>query len=179
MPPARAVEARVSALAAAMRAGGARVGLGELLSAHRALAAVDPCSREDAFFALRAALCSTRAELDVFAEAFAVVFADREPPENPLEALGEIQRAALPRIAVPEAGVEVPQDVEVPLPAAYSSEELLHEKDFAEYTDAERAEARRLLARIAARTPRRLSRRTRPTRRRRDMHDLRATVRAS
>src|SRR3954451_21261633 len=179
MPPARAGEARVSALAVAMRARGARVGLGELLAAHRALAAVDPASREDAFFALRAALCSARAELDVFAEAFAVVFADSEPPENPLEALGEIQRAALPRIAVPEAGVEVPQEIEAPLPAAYSSEELLHEKDFAEYTDAERAEARRLLGRIAARSPRRLSRRTRPTRRRRDVHDLRATVRAS
>ena len=65
------------------------------------------------------------------------------------------------------------------MPAAWSEEELLREKDFAEYSDAERALARRLLARLARRTPQRLSRRTRATRRRRDVHDLRATVRAS
>ena len=38
-----------------MRAAGAHVGLGELLAAHRALAAVDAASREDAYLALRAA----------------------------------------------------------------------------------------------------------------------------
>jgi hypothetical protein len=35
----------VSALAAYLRAAGAAVGVGELLAAHRALAAVDPASR--------------------------------------------------------------------------------------------------------------------------------------
>jgi uncharacterized protein with von Willebrand factor type A (vWA) domain len=178
--PAAAIGARLSELGAVMRAGGARVGVGELLAAHRALAAVDPTSREDAYFALRAALCSTRAELAVFADAFALVFAapDRDH-EDPLAELGTIERAALPRIGIPQAEVEVPQDVEVPLPAAYSDEELLREKDFADYTDAERAEARALLRRVAARAPRRLSRRSHPTRRRREEHDLRATVRAS
>jgi uncharacterized protein with von Willebrand factor type A (vWA) domain len=177
---AAAVSARLSELAAVMRAGGARVGVGELLAAHRALAAVDPASREDAYFALRAALCSTRAELSVFADAFAVVFA---PPgqdhEDPLEQLGSIEKAALPRVGIAQAEAEVPQDLELPVPAAYSDEELLREKDFAQYTDAERALARTLLARIARRAPQRMSRRTRPTRRRRDEHDLRATVRAS
>jgi uncharacterized protein len=177
---ATAIGARLSELAALMRAGGARVGVGELLAAHRALAAVDPTSREDAYFALRAALCSTRAELAIFADAFALVFAAPDDgAEDPLAELGRIERAALPRIGIPQAGAEVPQDVEVPLPAAYSDEELLREKDFASYTDAERALARALLQRIAARSPQRLSRRSRPTRRRRDTHDLRATVRAS
>ena len=42
-----------------MRAGGAAVGVGELLAAHRALAAVDSASpRATRYFALRAALCS-------------------------------------------------------------------------------------------------------------------------
>ena len=178
--PAAALSERLSALAAAMRAGGARVGMGELLAAHRALAAVDPSSREDAFFALRAALCSTRAELALFAEAFAAVFAiEPADVEDPLHQLGEIERAAMPRVGVPQAGVEVPEEIDVPLPSAYSDEELLREKDFGAYTDAERALARRLLARIAARSPRRLSRRTRQTARRREVHDLRATVRAS
>ena len=175
------VQERVSALAAVMRAGGARVGVGELLAAHRALEAVDASDRIDAYFALRTTLCSTRAELLLFAEAFAAIFAST-PQENPLEALGEIEKAALPRVGIPQASpleVERPDLDGDPLPAAYSDEELLREKDFASYTDAERAQARRLLARIAARAPQRLSRRTRPTRRRRDTHDLRATVRAS
>jgi uncharacterized protein len=134
----------------------------------------------DAYFALRTTLCSTRAELLLFAQAFAAVFA-AAPQEDPLAALGEIEKAALPRTGVPQpsaAGLEPDPDAD-PVPAAYSDEELLREKDFASYTDVERAQARRLLARIAARAPQRLSRRTRPTRRRRDTHDLRATVRAS
>ena len=86
----------------------------------------------------------------------------------------------MPRIGVPTAPADIPAEIEdVPLPSAYSDEELLRDKDFASYTDAERAEARRLLARIAARSPRRASRRTRPAHRRREVHDLRATVRAS
>jgi uncharacterized protein with von Willebrand factor type A (vWA) domain len=176
----RAVEERISALAALMRAGGARVGVGELIAAHRALAAVDPTDRADAYFALRTTLCSTRAELVLFREAFAAVFASRER-ENPLEALGEIEKAAMPRVGVPQTGAAPlePDPDGTPVPAAYSDEELLREKDFASYTDSERRQARLLLARIAARAPQRLSRRTRPTRRRREAHDLRATVRAS
>ncbi|MGH2970223.1 MAG: vWA domain-containing protein, partial [Solirubrobacteraceae bacterium] len=173
-------EPRLSELAAVMRGSGARIGVGELLAAHRALAAVDPTSREDVYFALRAALCSTRAELDLFAQAFAAVFATHpDERENPLHELGEIQRAALPRVGVPLEAAGPPEAIDVPAPAAYSEQELLRVKDFGEYTDAERAVARRLLGRIAARAPQRLSRRTRPTRRRREAHDLRATVRAS
>ena len=58
-----------------MRAAGAHVGLGELLAAHRALAAVDAASREDAYLALQAAMCSSRSDLAVFAAAFDAVFA--------------------------------------------------------------------------------------------------------
>jgi uncharacterized protein len=178
-PSARALTERISALAAHLRAAGAAVGVGELLAAHRALSAVDSTSRSEAYFALRAALCSSRADFDLFAEAFAVVFAPAEVPDDPFEALGKIEKAALPRAGVP---MEQETDAvleELPLPAAWSEEELLREKDFAEYSDAERAQARILLARLARRTPQRLSRRTRATRRRRDVHDLRATVRAS
>jgi uncharacterized protein with von Willebrand factor type A (vWA) domain len=178
-PAAPPVTARLSALAAYLRAGGAAAGVGELVAAHRALAAVDPASRGEAYFALRAALCSSRADYDLFAEAFAVIFAPAGEPENPLEALGNIERAALPRIGVPMENDASPALEELPVPAAWSEEELLRDKDFAEYTDAERALARTLLARLARRTPQRLSRRTRATRRRRDVHDLRATVRAS
>jgi len=174
-----AVTARVSSLAAYMRAGGAPVGVGELLAAHRALAAVDATSRREAFFALRAALCSSRADFDLFAEAFAVVFAPEQSLDDPFAALGKIEKAVLPRVGVPMEPDAEPVLQDVPVPAAWSDEELLREKDFAEYSDAERAAARALLVRLARRTPQRISRRTRPTRRRRDVHDLRATVRAS
>lgn len=163
-----------------MRGGGARVGVGDLLAAHRALEAVDTSSREEAYFALRAALCSSHADLGLFAEAFAAVFAgDPEEHRDPFEELGEVARLALPRVSVPDETREPAELDVVPVPAAWSEEELLHDKDFATYTDAERAAARRLLARLARRGPQRLSRRSRPTRRRRDVHDLRATVRAS
>jgi uncharacterized protein with von Willebrand factor type A (vWA) domain len=175
------VTERLSELAARMRAGGARVGMGELLGAHRALAAVDPVSRTDSYFALRAALCSSRAEQAVFAQAFAETFAGPGiPPElDPMLELGLIQKPAPPRVGVPALGDEAEQEGVEPVPAAWSEEEMLREKDFAAYSDAERALARRLLAQIARRGPTRVSRRTRPTRRRREVHDLRATVRAS
>ena len=169
---------QVARLAAVMRASGARVGLGEVLAAERALAAVDASNRTEVFFALRAALCSTRAELNGFAAAFTVIFGAEHAPD-PLDDLGEIAKQALPRVAVPPQGDEAPAADLTPAPAAWSEEELLREKDFAAYTDAERAMARRLLQRIALRGPQRRSRRTVPTKRRRDEHDLRATVRAS
>ena len=133
-----------------MRAHGARVGLGELLAAQRALAAVDASSRAESYFALRAALCSTRAEMVAFASAFTAVFGAEEA-HNPLDDLGEIAKQAMPRVAVPPQGDEAPATELTPAPAAWSEEELLREKDFAAYTDAERAIARRLLARIALR----------------------------
>jgi uncharacterized protein with von Willebrand factor type A (vWA) domain len=174
-----AVTDRISSLAAYLRASGAAVGVGEVLAGHRALAAIDPTSRREAFFALRAALCSSRADFDLFAEAFAIVFAPAELPEDPFAALGTIEKEALPRMGIPAEQEASAILEDVPVPAAWSDEELLREKDFAEYTDAERAQARALLVRLARRTPQRLSRRTKGTRRRRDVHDLRATVRAS
>jgi uncharacterized protein len=174
------VSGSLSRLAGLMRAGGARVGVGELLQAHRALALVDASDRAEAFFALRAALCSSHADMAIFAEAFSIAFAapEEEESENPLEALGEIERMAMPRFGVP--GLQDAPELEIaPVPAAWSDEELLRERDFALYTDSERAQARRLLAQLARRGPRRISRRTRPTRRRREVHDLRATVRLS
>jgi uncharacterized protein with von Willebrand factor type A (vWA) domain len=66
------------------------------------------------------------------------------------------------------------------VPAAWSDVELLREKDFAQYSEAEMAVARELIARLARRGPTRISRRTRPARRRSGHEpDLRRIVRAS
>jgi uncharacterized protein with von Willebrand factor type A (vWA) domain len=177
-PLAAHLSARVSAVAEGLRAHGARVGMGELLAAQRALAAVDPADRTQVFYALRTALCSTRAELTAFAAVFTAVFGAGEE-RDALDELGEIAKQSLPRVGLPPQGDEAPATELTPAPAAWSEEELLREKDFAAYTDAERAAARRLLARIALRGPMRRSRRTVPTTRRRETQDLRATIRAS
>jgi uncharacterized protein with von Willebrand factor type A (vWA) domain len=171
---------RVGELAAAVREQDVRVGVGELLSAIRGLEVVDAASREDARLALRAVLCSQRSDLARFDTAFAAVFGDgRLPAHDPLSDLGSIERAALPKMGVPDpAGSPAPGGAE-PVPAAWSDMELLHEKDFARFTEAESALARELIVRLARRHPTRLSRRTRPSRRRAHAPDLRHTVHAS
>jgi hypothetical protein len=171
-----------------MRAGGARVGIGELLSAHRALAAIDPSNRETTYFALRAALCSRHDDIAPFDAAFAEWFSTPTPAraEAP-EKLDEVASLALPRVNVPAAEAPrlapVEEDEEL-VPAAWSDAELLQEKDFAAYTDAERRAARAVMRRLARAGPTRPSRRTRPARRRgapphAARPDLRRTMRSS
>jgi uncharacterized protein with von Willebrand factor type A (vWA) domain len=182
-----AVTARLALLVASMRAGGAKLGIGDLITAHRALAAADPSSREDSFLALRAALCKRHADLEVFVAAFDATFgATRAEPEHPAADFPDALTLVLPRVGVPPArGAHgPPPDTEAPVPSAWSAVELLRTRDFAELSDAERALAARLVRRIALRGPTRKSRRTRPARRR-GAHppgarpDVRRTVRAS
>jgi len=172
----------LAALTAAPRSEGARVGVGELLSAHRALAAVDCSSRDEARLALRVALCSDHADLERFERAFLTAFGagGAGRADDPLEELGAIERAALPRAGLPGAAPGASDDREpVPVPAAWSEVELLRSKDFAHYSATEMAVARELIAALARRGPTRLSRRTRPARRRGTAPDIRRTVRAS
>jgi uncharacterized protein with von Willebrand factor type A (vWA) domain len=159
---------------------GGRAGVGELVASVRALAAVDCALREDARLALRAVLCSTRSDIERFELAFSAVFGDGGlQSANPLHDLGEIERAALPRVAVPGSGQSgIPRQGEV-VPAAWSQVELLAQKDFAQYSEEEVALARELIARLARRGPMRVSRRTRVARRRSHAPDLRRIVRAS
>lgn len=170
----------MSLLASRMRDAGARVGVGDVLTAHRALAAVDASSRTDAYFALRTALCASRKDLAAFDAAWVATFvSDRFDPSRPLDDLMRAAAPVLPRTAMPTE-TRTPVGVEdEPVPASFSTEELLLEKDFALYTAAERIAARALLTRLAKRGPQRLSRRTRATRRRRDVHDPRATLRGA
>jgi len=173
----------LGSLGAALRARGVRIGVGELLLAHRALATVDATSRRDVRMGLRAVCCSGREDLEAFDAAFAEVFGTEPKPVDPLSELGEVVREVLPRVAAPPPpGAPPPQQVPSelePVPAAWSEIELLREKDFGAYTDRELALARVLLERLARRGPTRRSRRTRPTLRRGHLPDLRRTVRAS
>jgi uncharacterized protein len=185
------VTGRLALLVAAMRAGGARVGVDELLAAHRVMRAVDPADRGKAFLALRSALCSRRDDLVVFEAAFATTFGSRLETDEErqrrevVDGLGEAASPALPRMGIPAPKhPEVVELDETPVPAAWSDVELLHEKDFADYTEAERLLARRIMMRLARHSPQRPTRRTRPARRRGAQPpaarpDLRRTIRAS
>src|SRR4051794_7633684 len=116
----RLVTARLAVLVASMRAGGARVGVGDLLTAHRALAAVDASDRTESRLALQAAPCNRHGDLDVFSAAFDATLGEapkegREPVELP-----EAATLVLPRVGLPPApgdGWTPPQD-EAPVPAA-------------------------------------------------------------
>ncbi|MEA2331861.1 MAG: uncharacterized protein QOH58_1999 [Thermoleophilaceae bacterium] len=177
---------RLTLLAASMRAAGVRVGVGELLTAHRALGAVDPADREAAYFALRAALCSRRDDLEAFDAAFAEWFAPAQAPvPQPPPGLDDAAKLALPRTALPGTA-DLPElgDESDVVPSAWSDVELLREKDFADYTEEERRRARRVMRRLATAVPTRPSRRTRPARRRGAAPpaarlDLRGTMRAA
>jgi uncharacterized protein with von Willebrand factor type A (vWA) domain len=160
-----------------MRAGGASVGVGEVLAGHRALGAVPPRA---ARAALRATLCSSRRDLAVFDAAWAGLAGGAEV-DPVLDDLMRTARTALPRVGVPAPGGVTLADpgAAEPVPAAWSAEELLLKKDFATFTAAERAAARALLERLARRGARRRSRRTRASRRRGEVYDLRATLRSS
>jgi hypothetical protein len=175
---------RLGDLTDAMRREGSRVGVGELLRGVQSLQVVDVASREDVRLALRTVLCSGQADLERFDAAFGAVFgdprtgADHDPDED-VAALGEIPREVLPQAgAADPAGGRAAPDAE-PVPAAWSAVEVLVRKDFARYTEAEMAIARELIAQLARRHPMRISRRTRPSRRRGHAPDLRGTVRAS
>jgi uncharacterized protein with von Willebrand factor type A (vWA) domain len=153
-----------------MRAAGARVGVGDGLNAHRALAAVEP---RDARLALRTTLCASRRDLAIFDRVWGEIEVTER--DDALDALMQAASPVLPRAALPtETRTAVEGD---PLPAAYSAEELLLEKDFAAYSPAERALARAILARLARRGPRRRSRRLR--RARRGVPDPHATLRTA
>jgi uncharacterized protein len=177
---------RLTLLTAAMRAAGVRVGVGELLAAHRALGAIDPADRDAAYFALRATLCSRHDDLDAFDAAFAEWFGPAPvPPSELLTDLDQAARVALPRVAVPGEQRARVREVETDaVPSAWSDVELLRDKDFARYTDEERRAAMRVMRRLAGAVPTRPSRRTRPARRRgaappASRIDLRGTIRAS
>jgi len=176
-----AVLERLATLAALLRAGGVRVGTGELEGGARALRAIDASQRGDVYLCLRAVLCSKHTDYPVFDSAFSAVFGEPGDEAANRAVLPPGADLVLPRVAAPPPEGAQPNKVAQAemRPAAYSEIELLHDKDFAAYTDAERAQARAIIMRLAQHMPMREARRTKATRRRGVRPDLQATVRAS
>lgn len=170
------VERFVAGLAARLRGRGVRLGVGELLAAHRALGVVDAGDPAQARRALRAVLCHSRGDAAAFDEEWERIHLHAEP-------VPALPRAELP-VPVPAdvpAGTLDPQaETEAaarPVPAAWSAVELLRDRDLATLTGAETAAVERALRRLVASGPWRRSRRTRGAARGRRL-DLPATLRA-
>lgn len=165
--PAAAVVDAVCGVADALRARGVPVGIGQVLAAHRALAAVDLGRAGQVRAALRATLCSSHEDLLAFDAALAAARGE-EPPARP-------GPGAVPRVgaAEPPAGEEAEEEQV----GGWSAAAALRDKDFAALDAEERALVRAAAERLALRLPVRRSRRLRPAPRRGEVLDLRRTVR--
>jgi uncharacterized protein len=176
--PARRVSEQIVALAAAMRRGGVRCGLAELLGAHEALAAVDCADRVQSYHALRAALCGTRADYAIFDEAFEATFAGVSAPVRSRES-STAPASAEAAVGAATAG----QDDAAAAPAGWSDLERLRETDFADLSPEQLAAVAELMRPLARRGPTRRTRRTIASHRRLATRhasvDVRGTIRAS
>ncbi len=112
--------------------------------------------RQDFYHAARCLLVHRRQDLPLFDDAFKVFW--RRPAHGvstrELRSMGEERRYRTPRIGPPSGadgegppGSSDPQPV-VELNRTYSAREVLRAKDFAEYTPAEIAQARQVLAQL-------------------------------
>jgi uncharacterized protein with von Willebrand factor type A (vWA) domain len=180
-PVAAGVSPRLASLAAALRAAGVECGLGELLTAHRALAAVEP-RRPQARAALRASLCSSQRDLEVFDRLFDQLFAD-DPiaPLDPGKTASEAEQQD-PFVACSPVGDKrrTPEEEgELERLARWSAIELLREKSFRAYTAGDRRLAREELRRLARTLPLRASARWRRAPGAAPRLDLRRTMRGA
>jgi uncharacterized protein with von Willebrand factor type A (vWA) domain len=163
----------------------------------RALRLVPPVDRSALYWTCRIALVTDRAQLPVFDGVFSALFDGRL---DPADSRGD--PTAPPPVGAEPRTRPAPPDGRPPRPgesgapgaagggegddgdreavlAVASTEERLRQTSFADLTDEELSAVRALVRRLVLSTPKRRSRRTRPTRRGGDRLDLRRTVRAA
>ncbi len=162
-----------------LREAGLEIGPGRLSDALNGLDRVDVTRQDDVYWTLRTTLVARREELDLFDRAFDAWFLRQaiRPPsrrdDDPRQAPRRAQRVR--RDA--SAGQDAPAERE-PEEIGTSAHEVLRRRDFAAMTPAELAAARKLISAVAARRPRRRSRRLQPHRRGHVL-DLRSLARGS
>ncbi len=162
-----------------LRGVGLEVPVGATITFAESLAAVGVDRRSAVYWAGRATLLRRPEDLGMFDRAFAAWF------DGGFE-VGLVSTVERELVLAFDAGAddEPASDTEEDeesrgdtLSVRYSRAEVLRERDFALYSSAEFAEARRLMADIRLTGALRRSRRTRPSSRRRGRPDLRRTVR--
>ena len=165
--------------ACALRRAGLEVSLTSALLYAEALSVCDVGSRTSLYWSGRAALVHRFEDVDIYDTVFGAYWLGEPLPVSPQVA------ASVPVILqVDDAGASTDQDEESPgdgeaLTLRYSATETLSTKDFADYTDDELEEARRLMQRLRFSGPTRPSRRPEPARSCRGSLDVRRTVRAA
>ena len=182
MPEQVAPERIAVVFARVLRAAGLDVPAGSTILFAKALGAVGVAARSDVYWAGRATLVRRPEDVDEYDRAFQSFFDGTGLAPTALRRVEEVIVAfdrptdgnpdERPENPLPEPGTPLVQ-------VRYSRAELLRTRDFATYTAAEHAEARRLLADLRLAGALRRSRRQRPSRKERGRPDLRRTVRRS
>ncbi|MSO79580.1 MAG: VWA domain-containing protein [Acidimicrobiia bacterium] len=178
MPP-EAEHDRISlAFARVLRGAGLNVPVGSTITFAEALAAVGLDRRDDVYWAGRVTLLRTPEDGDLYDRAFDAFWDGRVEITAPAT-------AAPPLTLAFDADRDESDDendtteIGPTMQVRYSRAEVLRHRDFAAYTHAELAEARRLMTDLRLAGALRRSRRRRPTNRERGRPDLRRTVRRS
>jgi uncharacterized protein with von Willebrand factor type A (vWA) domain len=167
--------------ARALREEGVRVGTGDVRTFCAAMGPLDPTDLTDLYWGGRVSLTSRYEDLDVYDRVFRAYFLGEHDPLGELvtiTARSESETEAALEVPATETGDAEPEDDETVLGLLASNTETLRRKSFDMCTDDELAALRRIMARIRLSPPRRITRRSRPSRRGR-APDMRATVRRS
>jgi uncharacterized protein with von Willebrand factor type A (vWA) domain len=165
------------AFARILRGSGVDVPVGSVATFTAALGAIGVSERSAVYWAGRATLVRRPEDVGPYDDAFGAFWLGREP----VAGLAAAALRPAPVLAV-DAGVEGSDDedsgAERPWrQVRYSPVEILRHKDFAAYSSAEFAEARRLMADMRLAGALRRSRRVRPAHSRERRPDVRRTVR--
>ncbi len=165
----------------ALRRGGLEVSLTSSLLYVEALGVCDVTSRSSLYWAGRASLVHDAEDIGLYDAIFATYWCG-----EPYGTEGPVAAVSVPVLLQTDADdVDDPDNAEEEdlagdaITVRYSATETLAQKDFADYSDDELAEARRLMQRIRWQSPTRPSRRQRPSRSCRGRPDVRRTVRAA
>src|SRR5215207_551611 len=139
-----------------LHAAGLGVPAGRMIDVASALDHIDIGHRTDFYFALRGLLVHRRQDLPVFDEMFRAFWREPRPrPPNNLRAMGRQRSLGRPEVVLTgtardDEASDLP-DTDRVRPAqiaatSYSAQDALRAKDFAEFTDDELREARRIVA---------------------------------
>ncbi|MEO8704593.1 MAG: VWA domain-containing protein [Kofleriaceae bacterium] len=157
-----------------LRRAGLRVGPGATIDAAAAASVVDVLQREQLYWALHAVLVHHHADHALFDDAFKLFWRDPAAATNVLSLLVPHMRTPTtrtvsrrlseawrpPEPATPPAAQRPPK---LDTFLAHSTDEVLRRRDFDQMSADELARARVLVARVAAKLPRVITRRTRPS----------------
>ena len=179
MPPDADVDRVAVAFARVLRGAGLDVPVGSTIAFGEALAAVGLDRRDGVYWAGHATFLRAPEDRATYDRAFTAFWSDPNGFSSEAALATPVTLALDAGDDKPDADDGSEADTAPIVPVRWSRAEVLRHHDFAAYTHAELAEARRLMADLRLAGALRRSRRRRPTHRERGRPDLRRTVRRS